>query len=253
MRAGVLRSLVGSALVVWLALTGQALAHAADLASKPAAAFAFLSGRLGDPKGVDVPRLSNAQDAVNLKSIYNLDAAIASRPAGADALDALIQWSNASSRTNQAYIYARGANSNQAIEANIKEFADEISLGTLFNLRLSVTMYQAGLAFMASLPEQEAKSEVRQEGFKRLMLGLYQQVSGLLMMEFSGTSLTAGSDTRAAAALAQDVPIIAASFNHAQREALIGQFEKILKVADPKVAGDLSSALAALKDSAKPK
>lgn len=250
---GVLYPVFHVAIAAWLLLSGIALAHvSSSLSSKPSAAFALLSGRLADPEGTNLPRLSNAEDRLQLTAIYDLGEVVAARPAGAETLPALLQWSDAASRTNNAYIYARRANSSEAIEANIKEYAEEVSLGALFNFRLSVTMHQAGTAFMASLPEKDAKTEARQEGWKRMVLGIYQQVSGLLMMEFSGPPLAAGSDARAAYALAQDMPIISRSFSDEQKAALISQFEKALKSASSDATPGLSAALIHLKRGANP-
>lgn len=238
------------ALFLALGVSGAAWAGEppAKAVSKATAAYSAVVARLKDASGANLPRLATAADATHLRSIYDLDAAVAIRPVAGDQLQTLLQWSQVAGDTNRAYIYARGATDNQAIEANVTQFADEISLGTVFNFRVSVSLLQSAQAFLAALPGKEGQSQARQAGYKQMVQGIFQQVSGMMTMEFSGTPMSPGSDVRAAAALAQDMPIVAKSFDEAQRAELIQQFGKLIAASNnPQVSKDLVTALSALQ------
>lgn len=242
-RAGLL------ALALLAAFAGHAAAEVAQAAiSRAAGAYAKISSRLSDPSGKNLPRLSVPADAEQLNAIYDIDAAVAGRPHSGQGVPALLEWIEVAKTTNKAFIYAGGATSDQAIEANVNGYAPEIALGTLFNMRLSVTMHQAALSFMAELPKDDPKLDVRKAGFQRMILGLVQQISGTVGMEFSGTPMAPGSEIRAAAALAQDVPLVAASLSQEQKAQLLAKFENARKkTTNSQTLKDLETAMVALK------
>lgn len=210
------------------------------------AAYKEISARLAEPAASNMPRLSHQQDGARLLTIFDVAAVVESRPHSAAGLQNLIDWNQIAQSTLRAYIFAKGAKTNEEIGTNLVTFGDEVSLATLFNLRLSVTMHQAALSFLASLPEKEAKTDARQAGFKQMVLGIYQQVSGILALEFSAEPLVAGSDVRAAEALAQDMPIVAASFSPEQKADLRAAYDRALQQAGPDAAKHLNVARATL-------
>ena len=210
------------------------------------AAYKELAARLSEPAASNMPRLSQQQDGAQLLTIFDLAAVVQGRPHSGNGLPVLLQWSEISRNTLYAYIYADGAKTAEQIGANLIKFGDEISLATVFNLRLSTTMHQAALSFVASLPAKDAQSEARQAGFKQMVLGIFQQVSGILALEFTAEPLVAGSGVRAAEALAQDLPIVAASFSAEQKAELRAAFDRAIKQASPEAAKNLEAAKAAL-------
>lgn len=217
------------------------------LVAGASAAYKEIAARLAEPEASNLPRLSQQEDGARLLTIFDIPAVVMGRPQAGSGLQHLMQWSEVSRATLNAYIYAKGAKTAEAVGANLVAFGEEISLATLFNLRLSVTIHQTALSFLASLPSKDANSQARQAGFKQMVLGIQQQFSGILAMEFSGLPLVAGSDLRAAEAIAQDMPIVAANFTPEQKAELQAALDNAMKQATPEAAKHLATAKAALK------
>lgn len=217
------------------------------LVAGASAAYKEIAARLAEPDASNLPRLSQQLDGARLLAIFDIPAVVKGRPQDGSGLQRLMQWSEVSRATLNAYIFAKGAKTAEAVGANLVAFGEEISLATLFNLRLSVTIHQTALSYLASLPAKDANSEARQSGFKQMVLGIQQQFTGILAMEFSGVPLVAGSDVRAAEAFAQDLPIVAANFTPEQKAELQAALDNAIKQASPEAAKHLATAKAALK------